>query len=167
MRFHAGEFRRAPVTVDLLCNIHNEIFKGIREHAGRYRRHDYGSDTLSFGPNRSIHRYEVEAALDAAFTELRKSIASFEQNTEEPSYESSALRLAAWVHATLIQIHPFEDGNGRACRLLMNAVLIRLGLRPIPLETPRLEYLACLNHFYSTNDIRPLEDLCLRLYPIT
>ena len=46
----------------------------------------------------------------------------------------------------------------------MNCVLLKVGLLPIRLEVPKQEYLACLNHYYVTGDIRPLEDLCLRLY---
>jgi cell filamentation protein, protein adenylyltransferase len=35
------------------------------------------------------------------------------------------------AHRRLVDIHPFNDGNGRAARLLMNLVLIRGGYPPI------------------------------------
>jgi len=37
---------------------------------------------------------------------------------------------AARLHKKLVQIHPFVDGNGRICRLGMNAVLIQNGYPP-------------------------------------
>jgi len=35
--------------------------------------------------------------------------------------------LAAYAHQKLVDIHPFEDGNGRTARLLMNLILINQG----------------------------------------
>ncbi|HHH12108.1 MAG TPA: Fic family protein, partial [Sorangium sp.] len=80
----------------------------------------------------------------------------------QPSYELAAIRWAVWVHAEIIRIHPFEDGNGRTCRALMNVILVRLGLPPSIIQRPKQEYIACLNLFYDTSDIVPLCDLCLQ-----
>jgi Fic family protein len=35
------------------------------------------------------------------------------------------------AHRRLVEIHPFNDGNGRAARLLMNLILIRGGYPPV------------------------------------
>jgi Fic family protein len=35
------------------------------------------------------------------------------------------------AHRRLVDIHPFNDGNGRTARLLMNLVLIRGGYPPV------------------------------------
>jgi Fic family protein len=35
------------------------------------------------------------------------------------------------AHRRLVDIHPFNDGNGRTARLLMNLILIRSGYPPI------------------------------------
>ena len=35
------------------------------------------------------------------------------------------------AHRRLVEIHPFNDGNGRTARLLMNLVLIRGGYPPV------------------------------------
>jgi len=37
------------------------------------------------------------------------------------------VNLAAYAHQRLVDIHPFEDGNGRTARLLMNLILINRG----------------------------------------
>lgn len=41
------------------------------------------------------------------------------------------IALAAWVHQSIGEIHPFGDGNGRLARLLMNAILMKGGYDPV------------------------------------
>jgi len=49
------------------------------------------------------------------------------------------------AHRRLVDIHPFNDGNGRTARLLMNLVLIRGGYLPIAVRPEdRLEYIRSL-----------------------
>lgn len=49
------------------------------------------------------------------------------------------------VHCRFEQIHPFLDGNGRAGRLLLNLLLVRLGYPPaIIFKNQRTAYLAAL-----------------------
>lgn len=48
-------------------------------------------------------------------------------NKEEEKEELNPLELAALFHYRYIRIHPFEDGNGRIARLLVNYILHRHG----------------------------------------
>jgi Fic family protein len=49
------------------------------------------------------------------------------------------------AHRRLVDIHPFNDGNGRTARLLMNLILIRGGYPPIAVRPEdRLEYIRSL-----------------------
>jgi Fic family protein len=49
------------------------------------------------------------------------------------------------AHHRLVDIHPFNDGNGRTARLLMNLVLIRGGYPPVAVRPhDRLAYLHAL-----------------------
>lgn len=41
--------------------------------------------------------------------------------------------LAAKSYQQMVSIHPFTDGNGRTCRLVMDYVLMRAGLPPAAL----------------------------------
>ncbi len=49
------------------------------------------------------------------------------------------------AHRRLVEIHPFNDGNGRVARLLMNLSLIRGGYPPLAVRPEdRLEYIRSL-----------------------
>jgi fido (protein-threonine AMPylation protein) len=167
----SGELSSRPAAPALLSDIHRGIFQGVRDHAGRMRSANWGAEHLSFGPHRSLHRQEVSAAVTEIFNDISKSLRTFRENQEHPHYEQKAIHLAVWAHSTIIRIHPFEDGNGRSSRLLLEWILMATGLPPVATEVPRDEYLNCLNHFYTKNDLQPLIDLYLgildRSLPVT
>jgi Fic family protein len=51
------------------------------------------------------------------------------------------------AHRKLVDIHPFNDGNGRTARLLMNLILIRGGYPPIAVRPEdRPDYIRALQH---------------------
>ncbi|MDR2499010.1 MAG: Fic family protein [Tannerellaceae bacterium] len=67
-------------------------------------------------------------------------------NEEEAKGEFTPIRLAALLHYRYIRIHPFEDGNGRIARLLVNYVLLRHGYPMLIVPTKEKElYLDALN----------------------
>lgn len=56
-------------------------------------------------------------------------------NLEVEKGELTAIQLAALLHYRYIRIHPFDDGNGRVARLLVNYVLFRYDLPPVIIKT--------------------------------
>ena len=68
----------------------------------------------------------------------------------------SPLARAAWLHHRFVQIHPFEDGNGRVARCLATLALIRAGLFPlVVLNEDREKYLDALDDA-NRGDLSPL-----------
>ena len=54
------------------------------------------------------------------------------------------------AHRQLVGIHPFNDGNGRTARLLMNLILIRGGYPPVAVRPKdRVDYIGALQHAQS------------------
>ena len=50
-------------------------------------------------------------------------------------YEVNPILLAAEFHYRFIRIHPFDDGNGRTVRILMNFILMKFGYPPVIIKT--------------------------------
>jgi len=53
--------------------------------------------------------------------------------------------IAAEFHYRFIRIHPFDDGNGRTARILMNFILMQFGFPPVIIKTEdKANYFAAL-----------------------
>ncbi len=62
------------------------------------------------------------------------------------------LILAALFHYKFVAIHPFDDGNGRLSRILMNLILMRNGFPPVVIKMgDRQNYYALLNQADTGN----------------
>jgi Fic family protein len=81
--------------------------------------------------------------------------------------KSHPLKKAAIFHGKFEKIHPFEDGNGRVGRFLINVLLVSKGYAPLIIRnSQRIAYLKCLRDFdngYSKN----LERFLLEKYKKT
>lgn len=68
------------------------------------------------------------------------------QTSDEPSEAREAVVLAVWAHMELVAIHPFQDGNGKTARLLMDVILMRHITGPtLPLDiSDRDRYVRCV-----------------------
>lgn len=67
-------------------------------------------------------------------------------NEAEAEGELSPIELAALFHYRYIRIHPFEDGNGRVSRLIVNYILYRHGYPMIVVKSADKDnYLTALN----------------------
>jgi Fic family protein len=85
-------------------------------HAGQYKTR----------PNSVITRYgdRFEYASPEETPALMSDLVDW-YNEAELSGEYTPIELAALFHYRYIRIHPFEDGNGRIARLLVNYILAR------------------------------------------
>ena len=67
-------------------------------------------------------------------------------NEEEKNGTMTPIELASLFHYRYIRIHPFEDGNGRISRLIVNYILYRHGYPMIVVKTnDKKNYLTALN----------------------
>ena len=84
-------------------------------------------------------------------------------NMLDPSAASVPLpEQLAEIHGGFERVHPFLDGNGRAGRLVLNLILVRLGLPPVIVrKTQRAAYLTALQKS-DDGDHGPLGELLAR-----
>lgn len=54
---------------------------------------------------------------------------------EKSKSDVNPIILAALFHYKFIRIHPFDDGNGRVARILMNFILMQFGFPPVIIKT--------------------------------
>ncbi|MCI0398034.1 MAG: Fic family protein [Chloroflexi bacterium] len=74
--------------------------------------------------------------------------------------ELHPLILAATFHYQFVAIHPFDDGNGRMARLLMNLILMQAGYPPLIVRNEdKNAYLFALEKADADNDLEPFVNL--------
>lgn len=125
----AGEL---AFTEEMILRLHELFYSGIDpDNAGHYRKTQVfitGTDYLPPDPG------EVPACMTAFVAELNRV-----KDSLHP------VRLAAYAHRRLVDIHPFVDGNGRTARLLMNLILVNKGYPVVSIPPVlRMEYIHAL-----------------------
>lgn len=76
---------------------------------------------------------ETPAEMDQLIQWLRSETEKGDDETLHP------VALAALFHYKFIRIHPFDDGNGRLARILMNMLLMRAGYPPSVIKAAEKE----------------------------
>ncbi|MDN5308918.1 MAG: hypothetical protein PWP14_312 [Methanolobus sp.] len=140
---------------ELIRKLHRLCFEGSKKFAGNFRnvevviRNAYGEVV-----HRGIPKEEI-------ISELEELAHWYNDNAEG----LKPLVLAALVHNQFEFIHPFEDGNGRVGRLLLNYVLLRHGYPPINiLFTDRGRYYHCLQRYSSEDKLEDTLEFLVEQY---
>lgn len=120
-----------PLTETFIRQLHHTL---LREDYTLYRQLPDGT-TTSYVIHAGIYKTRPNSVITV--TGERFEYASPEEtpalmtdlvewyNAEEQKGEMSPIELATVLHYRYIRIHPFEDGNGRMARLLVNYILTR------------------------------------------
>lgn len=116
-------------------------------HAGQYKTR----------PNSVITRYgdQFEYATPEETPALMSDLVDW-YNDAERSGKFTPIELAAIFHYRYIRIHPFEDGNGRIARLMVNYILTRHDYPMIVVRSrKKKEYLEALHRTDLTVGVAP------------
>ena len=149
--------RHEPITVDWLILLASKV---MARTGSEY--HSMGGDfsaakgelrklnvSAGLGGKAYMAYQKVPTRLEAFCNELNQR-----RKTINPSDIASVYDLSFWAHYELVTIHPWADGNGRTCRLLMNLLQWEFGVLPTKvLKEDKSEYIQALV------DTREQEDL--------
>lgn len=123
--------------------IHAIVLHGInRENAGRYR-------TVPVMITGSTHMPPQPYLIEKQMEDFILKFQQMERNGIHP------VIIAAYLHDELVRIHPFIDGNGRTCRLLMNLYLLQHGYTIVTLKgdnDKKLQYYKALEKSHTEHE---------------
>jgi len=98
--------RKAPFTYAWMCKLHREMFNDVWGWAGRIRT---SVTNIGVAPR----------FIESRLFDLAQNLPCWK---DQPFLEQAAL-----LHHKAVEIHPFENGNGRWSRMLANVWLYRHG----------------------------------------
>ncbi|OGY18749.1 MAG: hypothetical protein A2900_02130 [Candidatus Chisholmbacteria bacterium RIFCSPLOWO2_01_FULL_50_28] len=120
-------FKDSELSLELVRDFHGRVLAGVDETAGRIRDRkvvvgkylgERGSMTLRVKHDPPFHAREK---IEAALTDLLLW-------TGKAGNLPTVLKTGIFHHE-FVYIHPFEDGNGRVCRMLTSLLFIKDGYR--------------------------------------
>lgn len=145
------------ISSNLIKELHRIVFKNSKPFAGKFR--SKGTEVAVVDALGNImHR----GAPSMQIVKLLKELINWYKKNKK---KYPPLVLAVVVHNHFETIHPFQDGNGRIGRILLNNILLKHGLPPVNIELKhRQEYYKALQNYQKTRNIRPMIELILKEY---
>ena len=130
-----------PLTTGFLKEINALLLHGVEstpaiDMFGRRMRRTARPGQYKLQPNHvvqpdgSIHQYVDPLQVEGEMEELVEWI-NDQQGRRNP------VIIAAIAHYNMVRIHPFDDGNGRGARILMNLILMKAGYLPATIRSER------------------------------
>lgn len=148
---------REHISISLIKKMHKVVFSNSKPFAGEIRQK--GTEVVvADRQGNVIHR---GAPSEKVIPLLKGLVGWYKKNKDK----YPPIVLAAVVHNQFEEIHPFQDGNGRVGRLLLNNLLIKHNLPPVNIQLKnREEYYNALQEYHKNSNIRPMIDLLLKEY---
>ncbi|MFH1589868.1 MAG: Fic family protein [archaeon] len=145
---NAVEFIRKTkekLSVELIKEIHKICFQSTKQFAGTTRKVEV---VIRDSHGNIVHQ---GAPANMVETLLKELVEWYHKHKNK----YPPLLLAAITHNQFEDIHPFQDGNGRVGRLLLNYVLLQFNYPPINITLKdKAKYYETLQRYHKTSDIK-------------
>ena len=146
---------KEEVSLDLILKLHTLCFQGTKHFAGKFRTVEV---VVRNAQGEIVHRGIPVSQLQKALDDL---VSWYIKNKSR----LKPLVLAAIMHNQFEHVHPFQDGNGRVGRLLLNLILLKHNYPPINIRLEnRREYYSSLHEYSKNKDIKPTLKLLIKEY---
>lgn len=151
-----------PLTETFICELNKLIlvkpfWKDAIDYNGNQTRKKIEIGKYKSTPNSvrlrngEIHEYASVESTPGLMTDL---LDWYRQHQES----MHPAQLAALFHYKLVCIHPFDDGNGRVARLIMNYIFLKNGYPPVIIKSVDKEnYLTALQKADTGNQLAIIE----------
>ena len=155
-----------PITIDWLILLASKVMArtGSEYHViggdfsaakGELRKLNVTAGT---GGKSYLAYQKVPARLAAFCEELNRR-----RKAIDPADVAAVYDLSFWAHFELVTIHPWADGNGRTCRLLMNLLQWEFDVLPTKvLKEDKAEYIQALIDTRESEDLNAFLDCMAR-----
>ncbi len=146
---------KEDLSVELMQKLHKTCFEGSKSFAGQIRNVEVVVRNSKGG---ILHQGMPVSQLHLA---LKDMIIWYNKNKSK----FKPLVLAAIIHNQFEYIHPFQDGNGRVGRLLLNFILLKKKYPPISITLEdRAEYYATLQEYQKNQNLKPAVEFLVKQY---
>ena len=160
--------KHEPITIEWLVTLASKV---MARTGSEY--HSLGGDfdaskgelrklnvTAGIGGKSYMSYLKVPMKLQAFCEELNRR-----RSEIDPSDIAAVYELSFWAHFELVTIHPWADGNGRTCRLLMNLLQMEYGVLPTKvLKEDKAEYIQALIDTREEEDMEIFLNCMSRLH---
>lgn len=149
---------KEDLSLSLLLKLHKLCFDKTKVFAGKFRKVNVAvKDSKGQIIHAGIPKEELEHYLK-----------DFVDWYKENKNKFKPLVLAAILHNQFEYIHPFQDGNGRVGRLLLNFILMKNNYPPINIKLEdRKEYYSTLQEYSKRDNLKPTLDFLVKQYKKT
>ena len=145
------------ISIELIKKVHKIIFENSKAYAGQLRQKG-----IEVVVRDRLGQIVHEGAPAEKVQELLKELVEWYNKCKK---KYPPILLASVVHNQFENIHPFQDGNGRVGRILMNNILVKHDLPPVNIDLKnRKKYYQCLQEYENNHNIRPTIELLLEEY---
>lgn len=142
--------KNAPLDISLICRLHGLVSAGEVQSAGILREQSVYIGNSARVVHTPIGPEHVEIMLENALD-------AYHESTED------VLTRIARFHLEFEHIHPFEDGNGRTGRLIINYQLLQNGYFQIHIpSSKRSLYMSAFKDYNRTGKIDKMLDIVSR-----
>lgn len=160
--------QHAPITIEWLVTLASKV---MARTGGEY--HSMGGDFSA--AKGELRKLNVSAGLGGksylSYQKVPSRLAAFCEELNERRKVIDTTDVAAiydlsfWAHYELVTIHPWADGNGRTCRLLMNLLQVEFNVLPTKiLKADKAEYIQALIDTRENEDINIFLDYMAQLH---
>lgn len=150
---------KKPLDTDALLSMHKTLTSGTYddrrwskgERPGSFKKGDYVvANEIGYSPS------DVQPAIESLLREINDTL-----DTTGKLSAKASLIVSCYAHASIAEIHPFADGNGRTARAMQNLCLIKSGCPPLIVnEKDRMAYYGALDAFHVESNLNSFVEFC-------